>query len=1016
MSYNIGPKIGIDGEREFRDQIKKINDTYKALETETKAATAAFDANGDEQGRVKKTGELLEKQIEQQKKKYALLQDAVEKATQKFGEDAVETIRLRGAMFDTQAEISNLEKKQKDLADALEDSGDQMEQLGEDAESAGNKAADFGDVLSASFLSDALHDGLSELASKLKEIAVDSIQAAADVQAETAQFEQTFGAVKDTATAALEEISGTTNIAVTRLQGSYTKLYAFAKTAGVDQEKALEISGRALMAAADSAAYYDRSIEAALESLQAFMKGNFANDAALGIACTETTRNAKANELYAKSFKELTEAQKVDTLLAMVEAGNAASGALGQAARESDAWTNVTGELSEAWRQLLAKAGAPALKKITPIVQDITKSLNKIAEDIDWDKFGDTLAAIIDFLLSTMPKIVKGLAAIGAGLVAMKLTNTIVSIIKTASAMLKAATAAKAAGAGIKGMAAAMNTTPWGLFATAIGLLVSAFTGVALSAEETELECITAFKNIKESINDLNNSYKDTTHEIEATASLAETYIERLRALEDAGLKTARAQEEYATIVEALNDIYPELNLTIDENTGLINMSTEAVEEFSEVQKKAAQIAAKNELYQNLHKETELLKFNLEDLRQTLQDLNTNNPDNPIIYAGYASYWINDDQADINEKIRDTKSAIEETEKLIAKNEKQMEALWSDIIDLGDAAKETADIVADGVLLSAEALAGLQTAYETTKAEAEESLNSQISLWEELNLENEYTAESIIENWLKQKQAFENYDKNLRKAANMGMDWKLLQKLNDGSAESMMLLDALVNDAEISVDEINKAFGERMNVQGKLAEVMGAVDLLGMPETQNIISDAGRMGLDVTGILIKTINAEIAAIESSGETMGKAMIVGAVEGLKKNTYLFSAAAGASAIAGAAAFAKPLEINSPSKLAERDLEFFIDGGVIGLQKNAARLEKEMMRVGEITGDAFLSDKLMAAADYISGSTGGSTYNTRHNYGGMTFNIYQREGESVDGVVDRVMERIHTEVEKKEAVFR
>ena len=63
------------------------------------------------------------------------------------------------------------------------------------------------------------------------------------------------------------------------------------------------------------------------ESLQSFLKGNFENDAALGLSCTETTRNTAANALYGKSFKDLSEAEKQLTLLQMVEDANKASGA-----------------------------------------------------------------------------------------------------------------------------------------------------------------------------------------------------------------------------------------------------------------------------------------------------------------------------------------------------------------------------------------------------------------------------------------------------------------------------------------------------------------------------------------------------------------------------------------------------------------------------------------------------------------------------------------------------------------
>ena len=80
---------------------------------------------------------------------------------------------------------------------------------------------------------------------------------------------------------------------------------------------------------ADSAAYYDRSLEDTAESLRSFLKGNYANDAALGVSATETTRNAAANRMYGQSFMELSEAQKQLVLLDMVQQANACLGSYG---------------------------------------------------------------------------------------------------------------------------------------------------------------------------------------------------------------------------------------------------------------------------------------------------------------------------------------------------------------------------------------------------------------------------------------------------------------------------------------------------------------------------------------------------------------------------------------------------------------------------------------------------------------------------------------------------------------
>ena len=155
---------------------------------------------------------------------------------------------------------------------------------------------------------------------------------------------------------------------------------SFAKTSGLDTAEALDLTSRATRAAADGAAFYDKSIESVTESLQSFLKGNFANDAALGISATETTRNAAANKLYGKSFKDLSEAQKQLTLLQMVEDGNKLSGALGQAARESDGLENVMGNLKQAGTNALSAIGQPLLEMMIPVFQTLATIVKGVAE------------------------------------------------------------------------------------------------------------------------------------------------------------------------------------------------------------------------------------------------------------------------------------------------------------------------------------------------------------------------------------------------------------------------------------------------------------------------------------------------------------------------------------------------------------------------------------------------------------------------------------------------------------
>lgn len=225
--------------------------------------------------------------------------------------------------------------------------------------------------------------GLAAAGTAAVAFGVTAIKSAADAQALGAQFTTVFGDLEKDATKNLNEISKQTNILPNRLKGAYVQIASFAKTAGMDTASALDLSSRATLAAADSAAFYDKSIGEVTESIQSYLKGNFENDAALGISSTETTRNAAANKLYGKSFIDLAEDQKQLTLLAMIEEGNQLSGALGQAAREGTGMENVLGNLKQSVVDFAAKVGEPFLQPLMDALNKIGGVLPKIGEQMD---------------------------------------------------------------------------------------------------------------------------------------------------------------------------------------------------------------------------------------------------------------------------------------------------------------------------------------------------------------------------------------------------------------------------------------------------------------------------------------------------------------------------------------------------------------------------------------------------------------------------------------------------------
>ena len=115
--------------------------------------------------------------------------------------------------------------------------------------------------------------GVVKLGESIVGIGPSLVTAAANADALGAQFEQVFGDLEDNATSAMNKIAEETGILPNRLKGSFAQMAAFAKTTGASTADALSLTERATLAAADSAAFYDRSIEDVTESLQSFLKG-----------------------------------------------------------------------------------------------------------------------------------------------------------------------------------------------------------------------------------------------------------------------------------------------------------------------------------------------------------------------------------------------------------------------------------------------------------------------------------------------------------------------------------------------------------------------------------------------------------------------------------------------------------------------------------------------------------------------------------------------------------------------
>ena len=149
MAVNIGPKIGIEGEAEYRKQINSIIQQSKTLSSEMKALTTSFNKNGKSLADNAKQHQLLSKQIANQETKLKQLSSMLQQSKEKFGENAQQTQKWQQAVNEAQAELNQLKSQLDSLPSSLDIISAKMATMGEKLESIGNKIASVGSRLTS---------------------------------------------------------------------------------------------------------------------------------------------------------------------------------------------------------------------------------------------------------------------------------------------------------------------------------------------------------------------------------------------------------------------------------------------------------------------------------------------------------------------------------------------------------------------------------------------------------------------------------------------------------------------------------------------------------------------------------------------------------------------------------------------------------------------------------------------------------------------------------------------------
>lgn len=188
MATDIGARIGIDGEKSFRDSLSAVNAQLKNLGSEMKAVVSSFTGMEDSEESLTAQGKVLERSIQASANKISLLVGQSERAkakldqlakelddaTRSFGANSTEAIRAQNAYNKQVRVVNNLESqinsatadmnKMKRQMDSL---GKSADELSDDLKDAGQEAKLAGSSFKDAFVGGVIAGAIQSLASSI---------------------------------------------------------------------------------------------------------------------------------------------------------------------------------------------------------------------------------------------------------------------------------------------------------------------------------------------------------------------------------------------------------------------------------------------------------------------------------------------------------------------------------------------------------------------------------------------------------------------------------------------------------------------------------------------------------------------------------------------------------------------------------------------------------------------------------------------------------------------------------
>lgn len=488
---SLAVKIGLDSSG-FQNGISSINRNLRVLDSEFKANTAALGENAKGLEGLKLKSESLSKQMELQKQKVSVLQEAYTKSAQAKGKDSEATQALEIKLNKAKQALSQMETELSKANKEIETQSSKWTSLGKSLDGIGSKMKSVG-------------EGFSNAGSKLSlgltapiaTLGVASVKLASDMNESMNKVEVAFGdvnqKVKDWSDTTLKSygIAKGTALDMSALYGD------MATSMGLNQEEAANMSMSLVGLAGDLSSFKNIDIKQAEDALNGIFTGETESLKMLGVVMTDTNLQQYAySKGIQKKTQDMTEAEKVQLRYNFVL--EKTKNAQGDFERTGAGTANQMRVFQESLKELGATMGQNILPVITPIITKLNEWVQAFGKlDPGIQKIIIVIATLLA-ALGPVLSVIGSVITVGSGLV------TLFGSISTA-----------VAGAG---GAMALLTGPVGIAIAAITaiiavgvLLYNNWDTIKAKASELWSSIVLTFENIKTSISNAWENVKTAT-------------------------------------------------------------------------------------------------------------------------------------------------------------------------------------------------------------------------------------------------------------------------------------------------------------------------------------------------------------------------------------------------------------------------------------------------------------------------------------------------------------------------